>query len=80
MYLEGLKVSRTLKTRKAMGLQGRKIFPSGFVFSSERPHYSLALFSSFKFQVSRAQLEQKKNFAIKRTLQLLPGHIEESSY
>ena len=43
-----------------MGLQGHKIFPSGFVFSSKRPHYSLALFSSFKFQVSRAQLEQKK--------------------
>ena len=26
-----------------------KFFPSDFVFSSERPHYSLALFSSFIF-------------------------------
>ena len=34
----------------------------------------------FQVSYSRAQLEQKNYFAIKRTLQLLPGHIEESSY
>ena len=30
-----------------MGLQMSQIFPREFVFMSERPHYSLALFSSF---------------------------------
>ena len=34
----------------------------------------------FQVSYSRAQLDQKNYFAIKRTLQLLPGHIEESSY
>ena len=41
-------VSRTLKRRKVIkwGFRYHK-FPPDFVFISERPHYSLALFSSF---------------------------------
>ena len=38
-------VSRTLKTRKAINRASNVTnFPPRFVFSSERPHYSLALF------------------------------------
>ena len=44
-----LQVSRTLKTGKAFkwDLKYNQFFPPDFVFTSERPHYSLALFSSF---------------------------------
>ena len=37
------------KQGRQWGFKCHKIFPSGFVFSSEHPHYSLALFSGFIF-------------------------------
>ena len=62
-----LRVSRTLKTVKAFkqGLKYNQFFPPDFVFTSERPHYSLALFSSF---ICTCTFSKKIEFASKRTL------------
>ena len=71
-----------------MGLQGHKIFPSGFVFSSERPHYSLALFSSFKFHVhnlsKKTILQSKGPFnyfpVILRSLRTNENRVNDNLY
>ena len=62
-----LPVLRTLKTGKAFkqGLKYSQFFPPDFVFTSERPHYSLALFSSFIYTCT---FSKKIEFASKRTL------------
>ena len=48
-----------------IGPQIQPIFPPNFVFTSERPHYSLALFSSFIYTCT---FSKKREFASKRTL------------
>ena len=55
--LYGLEVSRSLKTRKAIksGLQCTTFFLPDFVFTSECPHYSRALYSTFIFTCTTQQ-------------------------
>ena len=48
-----------------IGSQMRLTFPPDFVFTSERPHYSLALFSSF---ICTCKFSKKIEFASKKTL------------
>ena len=49
----------------AIGVAMATNFPPDFVFTSERPHYSLALFSSFIYTCT---FSKKIEFASKRTL------------
>ena len=69
VYKYTLQVLRTLKTEKAFkqGLRysNIQIFPPDFVFTSERPHYSLALFPRF---ICTCPFSKKIEFASKRTL------------
>ena len=71
-----LQVSRTLKTGKAfkLGLKYNQLFPLDFVFTSERPHYSVALFSSFIYTCT---FSKKIEFASKRTLDYFPKKYPE---
>ena len=52
-----------------IGPQIWPIFPPDFVFTSERPHYSLALFSSF---ICTCTTSKRYKFASKRTLDYFP--------
>ena len=50
------------------------MFPPDFVFTSERPHYSLALFSSF---LCTRTTSKRYKFASKRTLDYFPKKYSE---
>ena len=60
------KISRTLKTGKAVkqDLKYDQFFPPVFVFTSEHPQYSLALFSSL---ICTCKFSKEIEFASKRT-------------
>ena len=51
--------------------------PIVYKFTSERPHYSLALFSSF---ICTCTTSKKIEFALKRTLGYFPKNSPEYAY
>ena len=67
---------KNIENRKGfkIGPQIQPIFPPDFVFTSERPHYSLALFSSF---ICTCTTIKRYKFASKRALDYFPKKYPE---